>query len=330
MSLIVSGIKPTNTLNLGNYLGALRNWVDLQDKQNNLFFIADMHAITVPQDPADLRAKVRELVASYVAAGIDPERSIIFAQSTVPAHAELAWILGCPTPLGWLNRMTQFKDAAGKNKDTTGWGLYSYPVLMAADVLLYKGTHVPVGDDQKQHVELMRDIAQAFNRRYETEFFPAPEPMIMGEATRIMSLRDGTKKMSKSDPSDWSRINLTDDADTIAQKIRKAKTDSEPVFPETIEALEKRPEADNLVTIYAALQRRTREAALSEFAGATFSTFKNRLAEVAVESLSPITTRMNRLLAEPAEIERILARGTERASEIAAKTIGDVKRMVGF
>ncbi len=223
MSLIVSAIKPTNSLNIGNYIGALRNWVELQDLQNSLFFVADLHAITVPQDPAQMRAAVRELVASYVAAGIDPEKSIIFAQSTVPAHAELAWILGCSTPLGWLNRMTQFKDIAGKNRENAGWGVYSYPVLMAADVLLYKGTHVPVGDDQKQHVELMRDMAQAFNRRYGTEFFPAPEPMMVSQGARIMNLRDGTRKMSKSDPSDWSRINLTDDTDTIAQKIRKAE-----------------------------------------------------------------------------------------------------------
>ena len=329
MSLVVSGIQPTNTLNIGNYLGAVKNWVEVQHNQNNLFMVVDLHAITVPQDPGELRAKVRELVATYIACGIDPEKSIIFAQSTVPAHTELAWILGCLTPLGWLNRMTQFKDKAGKNKESAGLGLYSYPVLMAADVLLYKGTHVPVGDDQKQHVELMRDIAQAFNRRYETEFFPAPEPMIMGEATRIMSLRDGTKKMSKSDPSDLSRINLTDDADTIAQKIRKAKSDSD-AFPGTVPELAGRPEAANLVTIYAALSNRSRESVLAEFAGGPFSTFKNSLADVAVAALAPITDRLNRLLAEPAEIERILARGATRAGAIADETMREVKRLVGF
>jgi tryptophanyl-tRNA synthetase len=329
MSLIVSGIQPTNKLHIGNYLGALRNWVDLQHEQQCLLFVADLHAITMPYDPVELRHNVREMVATYVAAGLDPEKVTIFAQSSVPEHVELAWILGCQTPLGWLNRMTQFKDKAGADREGAGWGLYSYPVLMAADVLLYKGTLVPVGDDQKQHVELMRDMAQAFNRRHETELFPLPEPMIQGEATRIMSLRDGTKKMSKSDASDYSRINLTDDADTIAQKIRKAKTDPEPL-PDSVAELEKRPEANNLVTIYAALSRGSRHGVLKEFGGATFSTFKARLVDLAVSTLSPISDAMARLSADPAEIDRILATGTARAGAIAEKTMTEVRALAGF
>src|ERR671925_1250687 len=249
MNRIFSGIQPTGNLHLGNYLGAIRNWVALQNDYECIFCIVDLHALTLPQDPDELRSSTREVTAAYIASGIDPERCTIFNQSMVPAHTELAWLLGCLTPLGWLNRMTQFKEKAGKDRDMAGLGLYAYPVLMAADILLYKATHVPVGEDQKQHLELARDIAGAFNRRYECEFFPLPEAQIFGEATRVMSLRDGTKKMSKSDTSDYSRINMTDVADEIAQKISKARTDPHPL-PESEKALEERAEADNLVGIY--------------------------------------------------------------------------------
>jgi tryptophanyl-tRNA synthetase len=314
MIRIFSGIQPSN---------------NLQSQYECIFSVVDLHAITVPQDPQALRHNVRELVATYVAAGIDLDKSIIFAQSTIPAHVELAWILGCLTPLGWLNRMTQFKDKAGKDGDGAGWGLYSYPVLMAADVLLYHGQQVPVGDDQKQHVELMRDIAQAFNRRYEQEYFTAPEPLILGEATRVMSLRDGTKKMSKSAESDYSRINLTDDADAIAQKIRKAKTDTAPL-PESLEELKDRPEANNLITLYGALARTSRAAALQEFAGKSFSEFKPRLAELVVETIAPISTRVKELMADEDGIDAILCKGTERARAIADVTMAEVKAMAGF
>src|SRR5437660_8141570 len=281
MNRIFSGIQPTGNLHLGNYLGAIRNWVVLQHDFECIFCIVDLHALTQPQDPAQLRGATREVTAAYIAAGIDPESCIIFNQSTVSAHAELSWLLSCLTPLGWLNRMTQFKEKAGKQRDMAGLGLYAYPVLMAADILVYKATHVPVGEDQKQHLELARDIAGAFNRRYERDFFPLPEPQIFGTATRVMSLRDGTKKMSKSDTSDYSRINMTDDADAIALKIRRAKTDPEPL-PEDIADLERRPEADNLVSIYAALSDMSREAALAPFAGANFSTFKESLSRLSV------------------------------------------------
>src|SRR5271170_7963742 len=295
MNRIFSGIQPTGNLHLGNYLGAVKNWVQLQRDFDCIFCIVDLHAITVPQDPAELRASTRAVAAAYIAAGIDPENCIIFNQSTIAGHAELAWILSCLTPLGWLNRMTQFKDKAGKNRDSVGLGLYAYPVLMAADILLYKATHVPVGEDQKQHVELARDIAGAFNRRYERDFFPLPEPQIFGEATRVMSLRDGTRKMSKSDTSDYSRINMTDDAELIALKIRRAKTDPEPL-PTSITALEARPEADNLVAIYAALAGVSREAALADFGGKNFSTFKDALSALSVEVLGRIGGEMRRLL----------------------------------
>ncbi|HKF70269.1 MAG TPA: tryptophan--tRNA ligase, partial [Stellaceae bacterium] len=276
MNRIFSGIQPTGNLHLGNYLGAIRNWVAMQNDYDCIFCIVDLHALTLPQDPAELRGATREVTAAYIAAGIDPERCIIFNQSTVHEHTELAWLLGCLTPLGWLNRMTQFKDKAGKQRESAGLGLYAYPALMAADILLYKGTHVPVGEDQKQHVELARDIAGAFNRRYEVEFFPLPEPQILGAATRVMSLRDGTKKMSKSDTSDYSRLNMTDDADTIRQKIRKAKTDPAPM-PATAAECEARPEAANLLGIYAALADKSIETALAEFAGSPFSRFKDGL-----------------------------------------------------
>src|SRR5579862_1936085 len=284
MNRIFSGIQPTGNLHLGNYLGAIRNWVALQHDYDCIFCIVDLHAITVPQDPAQLRAQTREVTAAYIAAGIDPERCIIFNQSMVPGHAELTWLLGCLTPLGWLNRMTQFKEKAGKQREEAGLGLYAYPVLMAADIILYKATHVPVGEDQKQHLELARDIAGAFNRRYERDFFPLPEPQIFGAAARVMSLRDGTKKMSKSDTSDYSRINMTDDADAIRQKIRKAKTDPHPMQPTVAEA-QTRPEAENLLSIYAALADKSLEATVAEFAGSPFSRFKETLIDLAVSVL---------------------------------------------
>src|ERR1700719_3494536 len=316
MNRIFSGIQPTGNLHLGNYLGAIRNWVELQHDFECIFCIVDLHALTQPQDPSELRHSTREVTAAYIAAGVDVENCIIFNQSMVSAHAELAWLLGCLTPLGWLNRMTQFKEKAGKQRDNAGLGLYAYPVLMAADILGYKATHVPVGEDQKQHLELARDIAGAFNRRYEREFFPLPEPQIFGAAARVMSLRDGTKKMSKSDTSDFSRINMTDDADAIALKIRRAKTDPEPL-PEVVADLERRAEADNLIGIYAALSGLSREAALARFAGRNFSEFKDALSELAIEVLGRIGGEMRRLMADPGYIEKILRRGVERAKAIA-------------
>ena len=329
MNRIFSGIQPTGNLHLGNYLGAIRNWVALQHDYECIFCIVDLHALTMPQDPLELRHSTREVTAAYIAAGIDVERCIIFNQSMVSAHAELAWLLSCLTPLGWRNRMTQFKEKAGKQRDMAGLGLYAYPVLMAADILGYKATHVPVGEDQKQHLELARDIAGAFNRRYEVDFFPLPEPQIFGTATRVMSLRDGNAKMSKSDTSDNSRINMTDNADTIAHKIRRAKTDPEPL-PDTIEALEKRPEADNLVGIYAALADKTREASLAQFAGKNFSTFKETLSAVAVEVLGKIGDEMRRLMADPGHIDTVLRHGAERAAAIAAPILREVQDITGL
>jgi tryptophanyl-tRNA synthetase len=329
MNRIFSGIQPTGNLHLGNYLGAIRNWVALQHDYECIFCIVDLHALTQPQDPAELRAATREVTAAYIAAGIDPKHCIIFNQSMVTAHAELAWILSCLTPQGWLNRMTQFKDKAPKDRNNAGLGLYAYPVLMAADIIGYKATHVPVGEDQKQHVELARDIAGAFNRRYERDFFPLPEPQIFGEATRVMSLRDGTKKMSKSDTSDYSRINMTDDSDTIALKIRRAKTDPEPL-PSSIAALEARPEADNLIGIYAALAGKSREAALATFAGQNFSVFKEALTEVSVATLGRIGGEMRRLMADPGHIDAILRGGAERASAIATPILREVQDITGL
>jgi len=329
MNRIFSGIQPTGNLHLGNYLGAIRNWVAMQNDYDCIFCIVDLHALTLPQDPKELREATREVTAAYVAAGIDPERCIIFNQSTVHEHTELAWLLGCLTPLGWLNRMTQFKDKAGKQRDSAGLGLYGYPVLMAADILLYKGTHVPVGEDQKQHVELARDIAGAFNRRYEVEFFPLPEPVIFGTATRVMSLRDGTKKMSKSDTSDYSRINMTDDADTIRQKIRKAKTDPHPM-PSTVAEAETRPEAANLLGIYAALADKSLEATVAEFAGSPFSRFKEALSDLAVSVLGRIGGEMRRLMADPEHIDRILRRSAERAHAIAGPNLREVFDITGL
>jgi tryptophanyl-tRNA synthetase len=329
MNRIFSGVQPTGNLHLGNYLGAIRNWVRLQQDYDCIFCIVDLHALTVPQDPAQLKAQTREVTAAYIASGIDPERCIIFNQSAVSGHAELAWLLGCLTPLGWLNRMTQFKEKAGKQRDEAGLGLYAYPVLMAADIILYKATHVPVGEDQKQHLELARDIAGAFNRRYGVEFFPLPEPMIFGAATRVMSLRDGTKKMSKSDTSDYSRINMTDDAESIALKIRKAKTDPQPL-PATIAEAEKRPEADNLLGIYAALGDLSREQAVARWAGKNFSEFKSALAELSAEVLGKIAGEMRRLLADPGYIDGILRRGAERANAVAAPHLRDVFDIMGL
>jgi tryptophanyl-tRNA synthetase len=329
MNRIFSGIQPTGNLHLGNYLGAIRNWVKLQKDYDCIFCIVDLHAITMPQDPKLLRQQTREVTAAYIASGIDAERCIIFNQSTVPAHAELAWVFGCLTPLGWLNRMTQFKEKAGKARENAGLGLYAYPVLMAADILLYKGTHVPVGEDQKQHLELARDIAGTFNRQFGVEYFPLPEPQIFGAATRVMSLRDGTKKMSKSDASDYSRINLTDSADAIADKIRKAKTDPHPL-PDSPPGLASRPEAENLLGIYAALTDKTVDAAIAEFAGAQWSTFKSRLADAAVAVMGPIGASMKRLADDPAQVDAVLRRGADKAGAMAARHIREVYDIVGF
>ncbi|MGA3305463.1 MAG: tryptophan--tRNA ligase [Stellaceae bacterium] len=329
MNRIFSGVQPTGNLHLGNYLGAINNWVGLQKDFDCIFCIVDLHALTTPQDPKELTAQTREVTAAYISCGIDPERCIIFNQSAVPAHTELAWLLGCLTPLGWLNRMTQFKEKAGKTREEAGLGLYAYPVLMAADILLYKATHVPVGEDQKQHLELARDIAGAFNRRYGVEFFPLPEPQIFGAGTRVMSLRDGTKKMSKSDASDYSRINLTDDSDTIALKIKKAKTDPAPLPGNEAES-RKRPEADNLLGIYAALSGLTRQEAVEKFAGRQFSAFKNELAEVAADVLGKIGAEMRRLLADPGYIDGVLKRGAARADAIAAPVLRQVFDIMGL
>ena len=329
MNRIFSGVQPTGNLHLGNYLGAIRNWVALQHDYDCVFCIVDLHALTLPQRPDELRANTREVTAAYIAAGIDPDRCIIFNQSAVSGHSELAWLLGCITPLGWLNRMTQFKEKAGRHRDNAGLGLYSYPVLMAADILLYKATHVPVGEDQKQHLELARDIAGAFNRQYETDFFPLPEPQILGEATRVMSLRDGRVKMSKSDPSEYSRINMTDDADAIVLKVRKAKTDPDPL-PDEIKGLEERPEAANLVNIYAALAGVSREAVLAEFGGKMFSLFKPALADLAVAKLGPIGRDMSHLLKDSGLIDGILRKGGERANDIARHHMAELHDIVGI
>jgi tryptophanyl-tRNA synthetase len=336
---VFSGMQPTGNLHLGNYLGAMVQWVEMQKTHECIFCVVDMHAITVWQDPAELTGQIRAVTAAYLAAGIDPKRSILFNQSRVSEHAELAWVLSCVARLGWLNRMTQFKEKAGKDRENASVGLYAYPVLMAADILAYRATHVPVGEDQKQHLELARDIAQKFNNDFAQSirthgiedglFFPLPEPVILGPATRVMSLRDGTKKMSKSDASDMARINMTDDADDIARKIQKAKTDAEPL-PREEAGLEKRPEADNLVGIYAALARTSKAAVLKDHGGAQFSTFKKALAEVAVSRIGPVNAEMQRLLADPGEIDRILADGASRARAIARPVMDQVKDVVGF
>ncbi|HWU26291.1 MAG TPA: tryptophan--tRNA ligase [Rhizomicrobium sp.] len=332
-NLVFSGMQPTNTLHLGNYLGALKNWVKMQDEMPCIYCVVDMHAITQDvayRNPGELAAATREVTAAYIAAGVDPKRSVLFNQSQVHEHAELAWIFNCVARLGWLDRMTQFKEKTGKHKERASVGLYTYPILMAADILAYRATHVPVGDDQLQHLELARDIAQKFNSDFASpDYFPLPEGVVPAASARIMSLRDGTKKMSKSDESDYSRINLTDDADAIAQKIRKAKTDPHPL-PENTEGLAGRPEAQNLVAIYASLSEETPETVVRRFAGQSFSSFKNALAELAVEKLTPIAAEMRRLLHDPAEIDRILSHGAQKARAIAAPIIHDVKSRMGF
>lgn len=326
MTRVFSGIQPTGSLHLGNYLGAIRNWVTLQDQMPCIFGIMDLHAITLPQDPQLLRKATRETAAALLACGVDPEKSLLVVQSAIPAHAELAWILGCHTPLGWLNRMTQFKEKAGKDKEKSSLGLYGYPVLQAADILVYKATHVPVGEDQKQHLELSRDIAGAFNRAY-GEFFPLPEPLIMADGARIMSLRDGTKKMSKSDPSDFSRINLTDTPEEIANKFKKAKSD---MLDGITYDPQNRPEASNLLQIYAVLSGQSLKETEAQFNGHSFSAFKTELAELAVHKLSPITERMRDYMAHPEKVDEILQRGTERAVAMTITIINEVKERVGF
>jgi tryptophanyl-tRNA synthetase len=335
---VFSGVQPTGNLHLGNYLGALVKFVALQDTYDCIYCVVDLHAITIWQDPAELPKATREVTAAFVACGIDPKRHIVFNQSQVAEHAELAWVFNCVARLGWLSRMTQFKEKAGKDRENASVGLYAYPTLMAADILAYRATHVPVGEDQKQHLELSRDIAQKFNNDfarsihahgYGDAFFPQPEPLIQGPATRVMSLRDGTKKMSKSDPSDQSRINLTDDADAIAHKIRRAKTDPDPL-PHEEQGLERRPEADNLVGIYAALAGMTKAEVLQRFGGAQFSTFKAALIDVMVANLAPINAEMRRLVADPVYIDSVLADGAARAQIIAAETMKAVKDIIGF
>src|SRR4051812_11224976 len=327
---VLSGVQPSGDLHLGNYLGALVKFARLQHEIETFIFVADLHAITEWQDPAKLKDQVREIAAAYLAAGVDPNVATIFAQSSVPAHAELAWIFNCVARLGWLDRMTQFKDKAGKHKERSSVGLYTYPVLQAADILVHKATHVPVGEDQRQHLELTRDIAAKFNHDFDQPgYFPLAEAVTQGPGARIMSLRDGKVKMSKSDPSDYSRINLTDDAEAISQKVRKARTDPEPL-PDNLEDLKARPEAENLVGVYAALSGMTSEAVLKEYAGQGFGTFKPKLADLAVSVMGPIGAEMRRLLADKGEIDRILALGGETARDTAAPTLAEVKKIVGY
>lgn len=335
---VFSGVQPTGNLHLGNYLGAIRRFVELQASYDCIYCVVDLHAITVWQDPAELIRATREVTAAFIAAGIDPKKHIVFNQSRVHEHAELAWVFNCVARMGWLNRMTQFKEKAGKDRENASVGLFSYPNLMAADILVYRATHVPVGEDQKQHLELTRDIAQKFNNDFSARiaelghgdaYFPLTEPLIAGPAPRVMSLRDGSKKMSKSDPSDYSRINLADDADAIAQKIRKAKTDPEPL-PGEEKGLEGRPEAENLVTIFSALAGRSRADVLREYGGGQFSTFKTALADLSVATLAPIASEMRRLTADPGAIDAVLRDGADRARAIASKVMADVKDIVGL
>ena len=330
---IFSGIQPTGNLHLGNYLGAIKNWVNLQSHMFSIFSIVDLHAITVPQNPSHLKTSTHEVTAAIIASGIDPKNSIVFNQSSVKEHAELAWIFNCVCRIGWLNRMTQFKEKAGKNREKATVGLYGYPVLMAADILLYKATHVPVGEDQKQHIELARDIASSFNNMFTSynkeDFFILPEPQILGQATRVMSLRDGTKKMSKSDSSDASRINLTDTKEDIANKIKKAKTDPHPL-PDTIEALNQRPEALNLLNIYSSLSNQSIDKTLGQFSGKGFSSFKLELIDLTIETLNPISIEMRKLLGDTAEIDKILRFGADNARKIANPVLKQVKELIGF
>jgi len=329
MDRIFSGVQPTGNLHLGNYLGAIRNFVGLQNDFDCIYCVVDLHAITVWQDPKELTANTREVTAAFLAAGIDPKGSIIFNQSQVAAHAQLAWIFNCVARLGWLNRMTQFKEKAGKHRENASVGLYAYPNLMAADILAYKATHVPVGEDQKQHLELTRDIAQKFNNDFGVDFFPEVEPLIFGEATRVMSLRDGSKKMSKSDPSDQSRITFTDSADEISKKIRRAKTDPD-VLPSEPDGLDGRPEASNLVGIYAALSGRTLTEVLQEFGGRGFGDFKPALADLAIDKLAPISEEMRRLMADPGHIDDILSDGAARACAVAEPILTEIKEIIGL
>ena len=327
---VLSGVQPTGNLHLGNYLGAIRNFVELQNSHECLYCVVDLHAITVFQDPAELAANTREVAAAFIAAGVDPKNHIVFNQAQVPQHAELAWVLNCVARMGWLSRMTQFKEKAGKDREKASVGLYVYPNLMAADILLYQATHVPVGEDQKQHLELARDIAQKFNNDFDAAgFFPLPEPLIQGPATRVMSLRDGSKKMSKSDPSDLSRITMLDSADEIAKKIRKAKTDPE-VLPESQDGLAGRPEAANLLGIYAALAEQEMATAISQFAGQQFSALKEALAELAIAKIAPIGDEMRRLNDDPGAVDAVLADGAARARAIAEPIMAEVRKLVGF
>ena len=326
---IFSGVQPTGTLHLGNYLGAIKNFVELQEKYNCIYCVVDQHAITVDQNPQELRSNILEVLASFIAAGVDYQKQIIFQQSSVPAHSQLAWVFNCVSRIGWLNRMTQFKDKAGKNKENVSVGLMVYPNLMAADILAYLATHVPVGDDQKQHLELSRDIAQKFNNDFGVDFFPQPEPLIYGSGTRVMSLRDGNKKMSKSDPSDFSRILLTDDDETISAKIRKAKSDSE-LIPNTKDALQNKPECLNLINILAATTNQSVEQVLGNYAGKEYSSLKKDLADCLVQVISPIRKEINNLLDNRDELNVILAEGTEKAAAIANPVIEEVYRIVGF
>ena len=329
MERIFSGVQPTGNLHLGNYLGAIRNWVRLQNEYECLFCVVDLHAVTVWQDPEELKASTRAVAAAMLAAGIDAKRHIIFNQSQVPGHAELAWLFNCVARLGWLNRMTQFKEKAGKNKENASVGLYAYPNLMAADILLYKGTHVPVGEDQKQHLELARDIAQKFNNDFGVDFFPVVEPLIFGAAARVMSLRDGSSKMSKSDPSDLSRINMTDDADAIAKKIRKAKTDPDDL-PAAPDQFDGRPEAANLMGIYAALADIDIAEVCNKFGGQQFSAFKQELADLAVETLAPMQDELRRLMGDETHVDTVIADGVPRARAIAEPVLAEVHDIVGF
>jgi len=329
---IFSGVQPTGNLHLGNYLGAIKNFVELNNHKDNhcIFCVVDLHAITVKQDPKELKKNIRETTATFIASGIDPNKSIIFNQSMVSAHAEAAWILSCTSKIGWLNRMTQFKEKAGKDKEKASIGLYSYPVLMAADILLYDATHVPVGDDQKQHLELCRDIAQKFNNDFDAfDFLKVPEPLIHKKFSRIMSLKDGIKKMSKSDPSDLSRINLTDGKDEIINKIKKAKTDTS-LMPESIEDLNKRPEVENLLVIYSSLNNQNLEKSISEFQRQNFSEFKKRLSDVLIEKIEPISREIKKLLNDEKYLDRILLEGSNKAGKIASKKMEEIKQIVGF
>tara|TARA_B100001123_G_scaffold101927_1_gene117881 strand:+ start:4476 stop:5474 length:999 start_codon:yes stop_codon:yes gene_type:complete len=329
MNRIFSGVQPTGNLHLGNYLGAIKNWVSLQKDYECIFCIVDLHAITIKQDPKELENNTLEVTAAYLASGINPEKTIIFNQSSVPAHTELTWLLSCFTPIGWLNRMTQFKEKAGKKRDNAVLGLYSYPVLMASDILAYKATHVPVGEDQKQHLELARDIAGAFNQAYNNEFFPIPEPQIFGNATRVMSLRNGQNKMSKSDESDYSRINITDNKDLINLKIQKAKTDPHPL-PSKKEELDNRPEAANLIGIYSALKEEKLENVIKEMSGKDFSNFKKILSELVINKIEPISNKMNDLLKNKDYLKKILKQGTEKAEDISSKNLSEIKKTIGL